>query len=169
LSEAEIRIAKRSIGFRMTRVGRARSAARRKFTGRDRPDFVSLRRLGRGLRFRLAAAQAQALRGDVEMRPILMTSFAFILGCVPLALASGASANARISIGSDRPDFVSLRRLGRGLRFRLAAAQAQALRGDVEALERSRDPHRETINRISYDPGGTCAQRCPAEIHCAGW
>jgi hypothetical protein len=58
----------------------------------DRPDFVSLRRLGRGLRFRLAAAQAQALRGDVEDRRIL--------GCVPLALASGASANARISIGT---------------------------------------------------------------------
>ncbi len=34
------------------------------------------------------------------MRPILMTSFAFILGSVPLAIASGASANARISMGT---------------------------------------------------------------------
>jgi multidrug efflux pump subunit AcrB len=29
-----------------------------------------------------------------------MTSFAFILGSVPLAVASGASANARISMGT---------------------------------------------------------------------
>ena len=29
-----------------------------------------------------------------------MTSFAFILGCVPLAIAGGAGANARISIGT---------------------------------------------------------------------
>jgi multidrug efflux pump len=29
-----------------------------------------------------------------------MTSFAFILGCVPLAIASGAGANARVSIGT---------------------------------------------------------------------
>jgi multidrug efflux pump len=29
-----------------------------------------------------------------------MTSLAFILGCVPLAIATGASANSRISIGT---------------------------------------------------------------------
>jgi multidrug efflux pump len=29
-----------------------------------------------------------------------MTSVAFILGCVPLAIATGASANSRISIGT---------------------------------------------------------------------
>jgi HAE1 family hydrophobic/amphiphilic exporter-1 len=34
-----------------------------------------------------------------RFRPILMTSFAFILGVVPLVLASGAGANARSSIG----------------------------------------------------------------------
>jgi HAE1 family hydrophobic/amphiphilic exporter-1 len=34
-----------------------------------------------------------------RFRPILMTSFAFILGVVPLVLASGAGANARKSIG----------------------------------------------------------------------
>jgi HAE1 family hydrophobic/amphiphilic exporter-1 len=34
-----------------------------------------------------------------RFRPILMTSFAFILGVVPLVLATGAGANARKSIG----------------------------------------------------------------------
>ena len=35
----------------------------------------------------------------LRLRPILMTSFAFILGCVPLALASGAGAVARNVMG----------------------------------------------------------------------
>jgi HAE1 family hydrophobic/amphiphilic exporter-1 len=35
----------------------------------------------------------------VRFRPILMTSFAFILGMVPLVLATGAGANSRRSIG----------------------------------------------------------------------
>jgi multidrug efflux pump len=35
-----------------------------------------------------------------RLRPIVMTSFAFILGVVPLAIASGASANSRHSIGT---------------------------------------------------------------------
>ncbi|OZI60555.1 efflux RND transporter permease subunit [Bordetella genomosp. 11] len=35
-----------------------------------------------------------------RLRPIVMTSLAFILGCVPLALATGAAANSRHSIGT---------------------------------------------------------------------
>jgi HAE1 family hydrophobic/amphiphilic exporter-1 len=42
-----------------------------------------------------AAREAARLR----FRPILMTSFAFILGVLPLVLATGAGANARKSIG----------------------------------------------------------------------
>ncbi len=42
-----------------------------------------------------AAVEAARAR----FRPILMTSFAFILGVVPLVLATGAGANARASIG----------------------------------------------------------------------
>jgi hydrophobe/amphiphile efflux-1 (HAE1) family protein len=42
-----------------------------------------------------AAVEAAKLR----LRPILMTSFAFILGVLPLALASGAGAAARVSMG----------------------------------------------------------------------
>jgi HAE1 family hydrophobic/amphiphilic exporter-1 len=36
---------------------------------------------------------------QARFRPILMTSFAFILGVLPLVLATGAGANARKSIG----------------------------------------------------------------------
>lgn len=36
----------------------------------------------------------------VRLRPILMTSFAFILGCLPLAIATGPGAGARISMGN---------------------------------------------------------------------
>ncbi len=43
-----------------------------------------------------AAIEAARLR----FRPIVMTSMAFILGCVPLAIASGAGAGSRQSIGT---------------------------------------------------------------------
>lgn len=42
-----------------------------------------------------------ALRGArLRLRPILMTSFSFILGMLPLALATGAGAGARESLGN---------------------------------------------------------------------
>ena len=50
----------------------------------------------RGLNVWDAAAQAARLR----LRPIIMTSMAFMVGTLPLALSSGAGANSRISIGS---------------------------------------------------------------------
>ena len=37
---------------------------------------------------------------EIRFRPIMMTSMAFILGCLPLATAVGASANSRHSIGT---------------------------------------------------------------------
>ena len=43
-----------------------------------------------------AALHASKLR----FRPIIMTSLAFILGCVPLAISSGAGANSRHAIGT---------------------------------------------------------------------
>jgi len=46
--------------------------------------------------FRDAAMHAAKLR----LRPILMTSFAFILGVVPLAIATGASSASRRSLGT---------------------------------------------------------------------
>jgi len=47
-------------------------------------------------RDRLAAAQEAA---RLRLRPILMTSFAFILGVVPLVLATGAAAEMRQALG----------------------------------------------------------------------
>jgi len=38
--------------------------------------------------------------GRIRLRPILMTSFAFILGVLPLAVATGAGAGARNSVGT---------------------------------------------------------------------
>ncbi len=43
--------------------------------------------------------QAAVEAAQARLRPILMTSFAFILGVLPLVLATGAGANARKSIG----------------------------------------------------------------------
>ena len=43
-----------------------------------------------------AAMEAAHLR----LRPILMTSFAFILGVVPLVIATGAGASSRRALGT---------------------------------------------------------------------
>ena len=53
------------------------------------------------------AVQAVIEAAHLRFRPILMTSLAFILGVLPLALSSGAGAGARV--GRSRPN--SQRRL----------------------------------------------------------
>ena len=52
-------------------------------------------RVDRGMEPVKAAIEAAGLR----LRPILMTSFAFIIGCLPLAIATGAGAAARNGMG----------------------------------------------------------------------
>ncbi|MEQ7873800.1 efflux RND transporter permease subunit [Sphingomonas sp. ASV193] len=47
---------------------------------------------------RVIDAALEAAR--IRLRPILMTSFSFIFGVLPLAIASGAGANSRIAIGT---------------------------------------------------------------------
>ena len=47
---------------------------------------------------RVIDAAIEAAR--IRLRPILMTSFAFIFGVLPLALATGAGANSRVAIGT---------------------------------------------------------------------
>ncbi len=49
-----------------------------------------------GMALEEAAIEAARLR----LRPIVMTSLAFILGCVPMAIATGAGANSLRAIGS---------------------------------------------------------------------
>ena len=49
-----------------------------------------------GMTIEEAAMEAALIR----LRPILMTAFAFILGVVPLVIASGAGANSRHSLGT---------------------------------------------------------------------
>ncbi len=44
-------------------------------------------------------AEAALQGAKLRLRPILMTSFAFILGCVPLWTASGAGSVARQVMG----------------------------------------------------------------------
>jgi HAE1 family hydrophobic/amphiphilic exporter-1 len=53
-----------------------------------------LRRKGRSI------ADAAAEAGALRLRPILMTSFAFILGILPLVFATGAGALGRRSVGT---------------------------------------------------------------------
>jgi multidrug efflux pump len=48
---------------------------------------------------RVIDAALEAAR--IRLRPILMTSFAFIFGVLPLAIATGAGANSRIAIGTS--------------------------------------------------------------------
>ncbi|MGC8491664.1 MAG: efflux RND transporter permease subunit [Syntrophobacteraceae bacterium] len=55
---------------------------------------VDLRKQG------LSVMDATIKAGEERFRPIIMTSLAFVFGVLPLALASGAGANARHSIGT---------------------------------------------------------------------
>ncbi len=48
----------------------------------------------------MSAVEAVIEASRLRIRPIMMTSLAFILGCLPLALATGASENSRHSIGT---------------------------------------------------------------------
>ena len=55
---------------------------------------VDLRRQGRSL------MDATIEAGEMRLRPIIMTSLAFVLGVLPLAIAVGVGANSRHSIGT---------------------------------------------------------------------
>lgn len=48
----------------------------------------------------LGIVEAAMEAGRLRLRPILMTAFAFILGVVPLMIATGAGAASRQSIGT---------------------------------------------------------------------
>jgi multidrug efflux pump subunit AcrB len=58
-------------------------------------EFAKMKR-EEGVEILDAAVEGSKLR----LRPILMTSFAFILGCVPLMLATGSGAASRSTMGT---------------------------------------------------------------------
>jgi hydrophobe/amphiphile efflux-1 (HAE1) family protein len=53
-----------------------------------------------GMQHGLSAAEAAAEAARLRFRPIVMTSLAFVLGVVPLVIATGAGAAARQSMGT---------------------------------------------------------------------
>jgi hydrophobic/amphiphilic exporter-1 (mainly G- bacteria), HAE1 family len=53
----------------------------------------------RRLREQMPIIQAAVSASETRFRPIVMTSLAFILGVVPLVIATGAGAAARVSLG----------------------------------------------------------------------
>src|SRR5262249_57570688 len=59
-------------------------------------EFAVLQQKEKGMGLVDAALEGAKLR----LRPILMTSFAFILGCVPLWTASGSGAESRKILGT---------------------------------------------------------------------
>ncbi len=70
--------------------------------GSQRPELVGLFstfRANTPLLY-LDIEQAAMEAGRIRLRPILMTSFAFILGVLPLAVATGAGAASRHSLGT---------------------------------------------------------------------
>lgn len=48
----------------------------------------------------MAPVQAAIEAATIRLRPILMTSLAFIIGCIPLAIATGAGSGARKAMGT---------------------------------------------------------------------
>jgi multidrug efflux pump len=48
----------------------------------------------------MTATEAAVEAARMRLRPIVMTSLAFILGCVPMAIATGAGANSLRAIGT---------------------------------------------------------------------
>lgn len=58
-------------------------------------EYAKVRVDERGMDVVSAAIEAAKIR----LRPIIMTSLAFVVGCVPLALATGAGAASRTTMG----------------------------------------------------------------------
>ena len=52
------------------------------------------------MRRAVSARDAALAAARLRLRPILMTAFAFILGCVPLLMAGGSGALSRRILGS---------------------------------------------------------------------
>jgi multidrug efflux pump subunit AcrB len=81
--------------------------------------------------------------GRLRLRPILMTAFAFILGSVPLMVASGAGAGSRQSIGTTVVGgMLAATVLGLALVPVLYAVIERVREGRTAGHERTADPYR---------------------------
>jgi len=78
----------------------------------------------------MARDQATLAACQLRLRPIIMTSFAFILGVVPLMLSEGAGAE-----------------MGRTLGTAVFAGMLGAEKGDASNLGRKRVPYSNEMNR----------------------
>src|SRR6202011_5923336 len=85
----------------------------------------------------LSAAEAVRDAAQTRLRPILMTSLAFILATVPLVLASGAGAASRVSLGTAVFGGMILSTV---LNLFVVPVVYVALAGLREALARRRQP-----------------------------
>jgi len=123
-------------------------------------EYASLKKT-EGYSTSAAAIEAARLR----FRPIIMTSLAFILGVVPLALSSGAGAGARISAGTGvmggmlAATFLAIFFVP--LFFRTITDRklrevrtADELRAEVEEGERrSAEMHRAAVEKVAASSG----------------
>jgi hypothetical protein len=114
----------------------------------------------------------------IRFRPILMTSFAFILGVLPLVLATGAGANARKSLGISvftgmiastclavvfvPAFFVVLQRLDE--RKRRKPSVAPGRRGTGGASGRSLTECGHGLDRFLLCSAQSCSRRCAGSL-----
>ena len=128
--------------------------------------------------------EAALAAARLRLRPILMTSFAFVLGCVPLWTASGAGAVARQIMGTTVIGgmlaatliavfiipvlFVVVERIGREenggpacLPPRLPSRRTEKVDMDARNARSRREPSRDAVSRVAWQVPTTKSRPCP--------
>ncbi len=104
-----------------------------------------------------------AIEGSkLRLRPILMTSFAFILGCVPLMLASGSGAAARSTMGTGVVFGMSIATLIGVFLIPVCYVFVQRFSDLAAARSRQDQPQPEPPRPADDDPEATAAAGGPA-------
>ena len=105
-----------------------------------------LRRKGRSI------VDAAIEAAELRLRPILMTSFAFILGVIPLAIASGAGAAGRRSVGTTIIGGMLLSTVLNLVFIPVLYVMLQTLLGAFGGKSNSRRPAQSTRTSDLYQP-----------------
>ena len=113
----------------------------------------------KGMSLMEAAAEGARLR----FRPIMMTAFAFILGVVPLVIASGAGAAARVSIGIAV--FAGMLMASTVGLFFIPMLYV-LIQGGAYLLTGNRKAVAGKVPAVAADPGRTCVMRRKVLIAC---